>query len=98
MDIYPDSLVQAKWAVMSDVTLASATAEVYLAAAWRTLSWTGSETGTGPYTRTGQILVSGANPVSGVKPTAADYRPKIRVTVGGEVIESTSTSQIYLRS
>lgn len=98
MDLYPDSLVMANWTITTDVTLASATAEVYLAGAWRTLTWTAAQTGGGPYTRVGQILVSGTNPATGVKPTAADSIPLVRVSVGGEVVESGSSTRINLRT
>lgn len=97
MDIWPDTLEQAKWTFTADVDLASATAEVYLGAAWRSLTWTGAATGTGPYTRVAQVLVAGANPSSGIKVTEADSQPLLRVTVGGEVLERRSSRRFYLR-
>ena len=99
MDLYPDTLVLANWDVTTDVDLASATAEVYLASAWHALTWTGAATHTGTtWTRTGQILVSGTTPATGVKPTTADYDPLVRVTVGGEVIVVKSTTRFSIRS
>jgi hypothetical protein len=99
VDIYPDSLEDANWTVTSDVDLSSATAEVYIAAGWHSLTWTGAAVQSGStWTRTGQILLAGANPVTGLKPTTADRHPLTRVTVGGEVVVRPSTGTLAVRA
>lgn len=98
MDLFADTLEYATWTITADVDLTNATAEVYLADAWRPLDWTGTSAQTGTtWTRTGQLLTSGANPTGGIKPTATDRQPLIRVTVGGEVIVKRSDNQFTIR-
>lgn len=97
MDIYPDTLEDAKWTITSDVDLATATAQVYVGGSWQTLTWTGATTGAGPYSRIGKLRVQGASATGGVAVTAADSRPLTRVTVGGETIVRSSSGRFYVR-
>jgi hypothetical protein len=97
VDIYPDTLEDAKWTITSDVDLATATAEVEIGGVWLSLTWTGATTGTGPYSRIGKLTVEGADASGGVEVTAADARPLTRVTVGGEVLVRSSSSRFNVR-
>lgn len=94
MNVYPDTLAYARWDITADVDLASATAEVFIAAEWHALAWTGAATHTGDtWTRTARILISGEDAGGDVIPTALDSHPDVKVTAGGEVIVVDSSKQ-----
>lgn len=99
MDIYPDTSEPATWTITADTSLATATAAVYLNGGWRDLTWNGAQTGPvgGVYTRSASLRAKGANAAVGNQVTDEDGVPRLKVTIGDQVIIRSSSERFTVR-